>query len=170
LASLSCSEVCGNNQEYLEPNKNKDVSNISGGTCCQQRDNFVHEINMKRGVVDVVVVGVVVEGVVSLDTLTWWGGANPVVVVGVVVEGVVSLDTLTWWGGANPVVVVGVVVEGVVLAEEDSTEEDEREEGVGNFFSSILLRQRLVLVVQRYPVIKCRRGVFVPVYVASCVC
>jgi hypothetical protein len=90
-------------------------------------------------------------------------------VVGVVVEGVVSLDTLTWWGGANPVVVVGVVVEGVVLAEEDSTEEDEREEGVGNFFSSILLRQRLVLVVQRYPVIKCRRGVFVPVYVASCV-
>jgi hypothetical protein len=145
LASLSCSEVCGNNQEYLEPNKNKDVSNISGGTCCQQRDNFVHEINMKRGVVDVVVVGVVVEGVVSLDTLTWWGGANPVVVV-------------------------GVVVEGVVLAEEDSTEEDEREEGVGNFFSSILLRQRLVLVVQRYPVIKCRRGVFVPVYVASCVC
>ena len=90
---------------------------------------------MKRGVVDVVVVGVVV------------------------VERVVSLDTLTWWGGANPVVVVGVVVvEGVVSAEEDSTEEDEREEGVGNFFSSILLLQRLVLV--EVPGNKCLSRVF----------
>ena len=101
---------------------------------------------MKRGVVDVVVVGVVV------------------------VEGVVSLDTLTWWDGANPVVVVGVVVvEGVVSAEEDSTEEDEREEGVGNFFSSILLLQRLVLV--EVPGNKCLSRVFCSsfFYCSSCV-
>ena len=97
-------------------------------------------------------------------------GVVDVVVVGVVVEGVVSLDTLTWWGGANPVVVVGVVVEGVVLAEEDSTEEDEREEGVGNFFSSILLLQRLVLV--EVPGNKCLSRVFCSsfFYCSSCVC